>query len=136
MGGLILYRKKIQPYLISVPLKAEFILLWRFLYKYNLIELLLLLIISLSFFSTAWIQGYLDGSRDIKDQTSLLPKVTLFSEKNILQTIDSDNIKNWRLLLRQGDWIYLVATKAQEKPKVLMLSKGESGDKALILRPD
>jgi len=45
----------------------------------------------------------------------------------------------YRLLLRQEDWIYLIAPSKEghaDKIEVIMVTKGESGDKVIFMNED
>jgi hypothetical protein len=129
---------------------------YRLLISLSVIQVLLVSFALFVLFGFAWIKGFVDGARDINDETSLLPEVTLVSTnlspsstdkleilgntssaKSLLSSKKNISERVWRLLLRQGDWIYVVSTVKQgseESPKVLAISKGEGGDKVLILK--
>jgi hypothetical protein len=133
----------------------ETIYFYNLMFEYKVIQVTTTLFILFILFSFAWVKGFIDGSRDITDATSILPEVSMvsgstLSSKNpdvignaelankITQHKTSDAARKWRLLLRQDDWIYVVSTVQQgsnDTPKVMAVSKGEAGDKLLIFQP-
>lgn len=107
--------------------------------KYNLLEILLTIFILFILFGIAWYRGFVDGNRDIYIGSTVLPKVKLIAHsKEGLPPTGNFREKDWRLLHRHDDWIYLVSPKeiGEEKPpEVLLVTKGETGDKILVLKP-
>ncbi len=118
----------------NTPVIEEAKSFYELLDKFYVFETLAISFVLFVLFSLCWIKGFKDGSRDIYEGSSLLPKVKIES----LGNIPLNRNKDWRLLLRQNDWIYLVSTSkddSTESPQVVALGKGESGDKSIILEP-
>ncbi|HEY9886450.1 MAG TPA: hypothetical protein V6C96_04235 [Vampirovibrionales bacterium] len=109
--------------------------------RFFVIEILVTTFVLFIIFQKAWLYGYQDGIRDLNTQTSLLPKVQILANEDIPLTTSRilQKREDWRLLLRQEDWIYLLSPedkKAFLGPQVLLITKGEAGDKMLVLRPN
>lgn len=109
-----------------------------FVKRNSLVEGFFITIALFAFFAFFWLKGFLDGYRDSEISTTLLPKITLLSSSNSLSPQLAERNK-YRLLLRQEDWIYLVAPpkgKPEGKVEVLMITKGESGDKVILMNEE
>lgn len=105
--------------------------------QFNVIEISLTVFVLFILFGIAWYRGFLDGTRDIYEETSILPSVKIISGAESLVKKEALDKREWRLLHRHDDWIYLVAPKLNESenpPQVLLVTKGESGDKILELK--
>ncbi|MDX1919664.1 MAG: hypothetical protein SFU25_02895, partial [Candidatus Caenarcaniphilales bacterium] len=107
--------------------------------RFNIIEIGVIIFVLFILFGLAWFRGFTDGTRDLYKETSILPTVKLISGAETLVKEKQIDSKEWRLLHRHDDWIYLVEPKVNESeapPKVLLVTKGESGDKILELKPN
>ena len=107
--------------------------------QYNVFQTIFMALLIFGLFFLAWVKGFEDGMRDISEEKTLLSKVKFVANQNNLPIAQGDipALNNWRLLLRQEDWIYLVSC-AKEIPsktplKVIMISKGDAGDKAILV---